>query len=462
MFSSSSQSQTQKTSTFLQWVDDRSPIDPIRESGRKLIRLILITFGEFKKNDLSLRAGALTYTVLLSLVPVLAMSTAVVKGLGGGDELREVAYTYLETLEQSSSSQPEQPALEGQENTAGEEGESQQDEKSLTGHLRSGLDTLFNYVDNTNFTALGSFGIAGILVSVILVFGTIETAMNRIWHVVDGRSIIRKISDYLTIMVLMPISINVAFAASAFLKNRTLSDKFDLLIPFAWVQALILKLVPIFFIALTFYVIYIFFPNTKVRNRPAILGATLAAILWFMVQNVYITMQIGVANYNAIYGSFATLPLFLVWMYLAWLFVLTGAQVAYAIQNLSGYRLLPYAPIPSLRLSAAFDILEEVQNGFAEKVSVTRQNLIEKLNSYDGMIVEKTISELCEAGYLFTAKESERLLPAGPADDVEQKEIINLILGTETPETEGGEMGRKVLEAASQEQEPAKKQEESE
>lgn len=458
----STSSQSQKTSRFLQWVDDRSPVDPLRESARRLVRLVLITFGEFRKNDLPLRAGALTYTVLLSLVPVLAMSTAVVKGLGGGDELREVAYTYLETLEQSSSSKTEHPVLTDQEPVPGEEESVEQDETSLTGHLRSGLDTLFDYVDNTNFTALGSFGIAGILVSVILVFGTIETAMNRIWHVADGRSIIRKISDYLTIMVLMPISINVAFAASAFLKNRTLSDKFDMLIPFAWVQALILKLVPVFFIALTFYVIYIFFPNTKVRNRPAILGATLAAILWFIVQNVYITMQIGVANYNAIYGSFATLPLFLVWMYLAWLFVLTGAQVAYAIQNLSGYRLLPYIPIPSLRLSAAFDILDEVRSGFAENVAVTRQDLAETLNSYDALIVDTTISELCEAGFLFTAQESDRLLPAGPTSDTEQKQVINLILGTQTPQTEGGELGRKVLEAASQEKEETIEKAESE
>lgn len=458
MFSTSSQSR--KASRFLQWVDDRSPLDPFRESARGFIRLILITLSEFKKNDLPLRAGALTYTVLLSLVPVLAMSTAVVKGLGGGDELREVAYTYLETLEESSGTKPEQSIQLDKDLPQGEvEGEVQQDETSLTGHLRSGLDTLFDYVDNTNFTALGSFGIAGILVSVILVFGTIETAMNRIWHVADGRSIIRKVSDYLTIMVLMPISINVAFAASAFLKSRTLSDKFAALIPFAWVQALILKLVPIFFIALTFYVIYIFFPNTKVRNRPAILGATLAAVLWFIVQNVYIAMQIGVANYNAIYGSFATLPLFLVWMYLAWLFVLTGAQVAYAIQNLPGYRLLPYVPIPSLRLSAAFDILEEVRTGFAENVAVTRQNLAEKLSSYDALIVDATITELCEAGFLFTAKESERLLPAGPTSDAEQKHVINLILGTQTPQTEGGEIGRKVLEAASQEKDAAMEEE---
>jgi membrane protein len=458
MFSSSPQSRSEHASTFLQWVDDRNPINPIKESIRKSIRLILITLSEFKKNDLSLRAGALTYTVLLSLVPVLAMSTAVVKGLGGGDQLREVAYTYLATLEESSSTQTTQSTIEEQTETPAGAEENGQDETSLTGHLRSGIDTLFDYVDNTNFTALGSFGIAGILVSVILVFGTIEKAMNRIWHVADGRSILRKVSDYLTLMVLMPISINVAFAASAFLGNQTLSDKFDMLIPFTWVQALILKLVPVFFITLTFYVIYIFFPNTKVRNRPAIVGATLAAILWLTVQNVYITMQIGVANYNAIYGSFATLPLFLVWMFLGWLFVLTGAQVAYAVQNISTYRLLPYTPIPSLRLSAAFDILKEVRDGFAQKITITKENLAEKLTSYDGIIVEKTIGELCEAGYLFTAKESERLLPAGPADDDEQKEIINLILGTETPATEGGERGRKVLESASHEQPPVKEE----
>ena len=251
----------------------------ISTATRQLLRIILITIKEFNNNDLSLRSSALTYTVLLSLVPMLAMSTAVVKGLGGGDQLREAAYSYIDTLEQTAPK--EQPA---------------HSQERLTDHLRSAADKLFDYVDRTNFATLGTIGMIGILFSVVLVLSNIESAMNAIWKVQDGRSIVRKIADYLTLVILMPISINVAFAASAFLANPKLASKIDVVIPLAWLQTFLLQLLPVFFIALTLYVIYIFFPNTKVKTLPAVFGSILAAFLWFSVQNVYITLQIGVEN----------------------------------------------------------------------------------------------------------------------------------------------------------------------
>ncbi len=160
--------------------------------------------------------------------------------------------------------------------------------------------------------------------------------------------------------MLLPISINVAFAAGAFLKSPALALQMDRLIPFEWLQSLLLKPIPIFFISLTFYAMYIFFPNTRVKNLPAVVAALLAALIWFMVQNVYISLQLGVSNYNAIYGSFATLPLFILWMYLGWVFILTGAQLAYAFQNVKTYRLVPFSGSPSLKLGAAFDIMDHI------------------------------------------------------------------------------------------------------
>lgn len=412
------------------------------------IRLFLITFSEFRKNDLALRSAALTYTILLSLVPILAMSTAVVKGLGGGDQLREVAYSYIDTLDQNTSPSindswfPESAA--GAPPTAEEQGSS-----SLTAHLRDAADRLFAYVDKTNFATLGTFGVVGLFFSVILVLGNIEIAMNSIWHVRKSRSLVRKISDYLTLIVLMPISINVAFAASAFLKNPTLASKFQMIFPFIWLQTLILKLVPVFFIALTFYVIYIFFPNTKVHAAPALLGAFLAAILWFIVQNTYISLQVGVSNYNAIYGSFATLPLFLIWMYLGWLFVLGGAQVAYACQHLRSYRLLAVPAVPSQKLSAAFDIMDSVQKSFEENRAITAEDLISRHPNYSAALVRDVLEELTEAEVLYLATNHNRLLPAAPADTIDHRTIIRIILGTDTPDTPGGRSSEMALRAAS-------------
>jgi membrane protein len=451
--------------TIITWADQREPSEPLfYKIIRYLVRLVLITIKEFNVNNLSLRSSALTYTVLLSMVPVLAMSTAVVKGLGGGDQLKKAAYTYIDTLEASSSpvhlpgldqkAQAQQtmkiptaaekpPALEFSAETGRKESS-----KKLTDHLRSAADTLFEYVERTNFTTLGTIGMIGILLSVVLVLNHVESAMNCIWKVENGRPLLRKIADYLTLLVLMPISINVAFAASAFLKNPALAAKMDIIIPFVWLQALLLKLLPVFFIAVTLYVMYIFFPNTRVKTLPAVFGAALAAFLWFTVQNIYITLQVGVAKYNAIYGSFATLPLFLAWMYLGWIFILTGAQVAYAVQNLKVYTLFRPEVKPSLKLAAAFDIINCIYISFSNNTNLRHEQLTERLPHYSRPLLEEISELLKNAEIIHCSETTGQLLPAGPEEKLEQRKIIDIILGRNAPDTPGGKKSRDILELA--------------
>ncbi len=420
-------------SRLLLWADQHNSTTPFLSFVRNSLRILLITLTEFKKNELSLRSSALTYTILLSLVPMLAMSTAIVKGIGGGDQLRAAAVSYIDTLEQNThgdSSAPVPEISQAEDSSPGE--------KTLTGHLRSAVDQLFDYVDKTNFATLGTFGVVGILLSIVLVFSHIESAMNAIWKVVAGRSIMRKIADYLTLLILMPLSINIAFAASAFLATPSFSTKIDKILPFLWLQTLVFKALPVFFIALTFYTIYIFFPNTKVKNFPAVFGATLAAILWFGIQNLYISLQVGVANYNAIYGSFATLPLFLVWIFLCWIFILTGAQVAFACQHVKSYRLVQSSHVPSQKLAAAFDIMDLIYSFFEQNKPVTAQNLFEHIPQYPPVVIEETVVKLKSSQLIHASRTDKRLLPTSPARQSNNREIIKLILGTEAPETSGG------------------------
>ncbi|WP_136810055.1 YihY/virulence factor BrkB family protein [Desulfosediminicola flagellatus] len=441
------------SSAVLTWADTPSDNRNILfRLFHSLLRLLLITFSEYKKNDLALRSSALTYTVLLSLVPVLAMSTAVMKGLGYGDELKEVAYTYIDTLDNNYVSTPFLHPDEAVQTPAEAppEGPNPVNSSSITSHLRSAIDQLFDYVDKTNFATLGTIGVVGIFFSVILVLSNIEMAMNTIWHVKDSRSISRKVADYLALMVLLPPSIIIAFAASAFLKTPTLAEKFQLLIPFAWMQALILQLVPVFFIALSFYVMYIFFPNTKVKTTPAVIGSILAAMLWFGVQNVYISLQVGVSNYNAIYGSFATLPIFLIWMYLGLLFILGGAQFAFACQNITTYRLTPVHTAPSTRLSAAFDIMTTVQNAFNTNQAINDADIFARYVNYDAQMLQSVIDDLIVAEVLHVSAQNGRLLPAAPAGQIGHELIIEIILGNEIPDTAGGKTSQLALQAAAQ------------
>lgn len=436
-------------SRLITWADQQSSnTSRLTAVARHLVRLFLILFREFKINELSLRSGALTYTILLSLVPMLAMSTAVVKGLGGGDQLRKAAYTYIETLERTSNT----PNYDPEENTTSQQqGGISASGADLTRHLRSAADKLFDYVDRTNFATLGSIGVVGILLSVVLVLGHIESAMNAIWKVTAGRSILRKVSDYLTLLILMPISINVAFAAGAFLESPALASRMDHLIPFAWLQALLLKPVPILFIAVTFFAMYIFFPNTRVKTFPAIIGSTLAAVLWFIVQNIYINLQVGVAKYNAIYGSFATLPLFLVWMYLGWMFILAGAQVTFALQYIHSYRLKPLAASPSLKLSAAFDVMDLIYSCFSRREPLTEEQLASELPHYAQVMIEDVAEQLRSAGLFSRSENDGRLLPTMPSRQCTSQEIVLTILGSSTADTPGGMRSRRAIENAGQE-----------
>lgn len=428
---------------------DRPQAAPFSGSGlwRLVVRLLLITATEFDKNALSLRSAALTYTVLLSLVPIMAMSTAVVKGLGGGDQLRKVAYSYIDTLTERGWKSLGQVKIVPSPNETTETN-AQAHPVSLTDHLRSAVDQLFDYVDKTNFATLGTIGVVGILLSVILVLSFIEEAMNSIWKVASGRSLLRKIADYLTLLILLPISINVAFAASALLQSPAMIARVDILIPFAWLQTLLLKALPVAIIALTFYFMYIFFPNTKVKTLPALIGATLAAVLWTAVQDIYISLQIGVANYNAIYGSFATLPLFLVWIYLGWLFILGGAQVAFACQNMATYRFLPLAAVPSLKLGAAFDIMDCIASAFNNATAIGPDKLTSCLPHYEQAVITEVLHKLRLAGLVHVSQSDNRLLPASQVEGDRYQAVVTTILGTDRAETAGGARSLQVIEAA--------------
>lgn len=454
--------------TIILWADNKDPrLNIFSKFFRAVVRVFLILIREFQNNDLSLRSAALTYTILLSLVPILAMSTAIVKGIGGGNDLKEVVYNYIDTLERNSHSgisqeiqnhlthDPSSVEAEASMPSSPAEGPQQGDQQatqnstsgsSIPAHLRSAADQLFEYVDKTNFATLGTFGVLGLFVSILLVFNHIELAMNTIWHVKNSRPLIRKLSDYLTLLILMPISINVGFASSAILKNQNLSSKLDLIIPTVWLQALFFKFVPIIFIALTLFIIYLVFPNTKVKSFPAFIGAFSGATLWFSIQNLYISLQVGVSNYNAIYGSFATLPLFLVWIYMGWLFILLGAEIGYAVQNQYTYPLVNQPTLPSIKLGAAFDVMEQVYKDHQKGEPKDPDYFVGELNSYKPTVIKETIDQLISARLVYQSGESGLLLPARPQSNFNKTDLVRAILGDEVPPTSGGEESKQTLQ----------------
>lgn len=476
-----------------------------RRRLRDLLRVLMIFGREFHRDQIPLRASALTFTIILSLVPTLALGTAVLKGLGAGDQMRQAAHRFIDQMESATSllddylpeartgSEPATPAIPRltapglkpgpqppatstpperapeRANAAGTDpgpqpapppdpGDEETSQPIITEssamHLRQAIDQIFDYVDRTDFAALGAFGVIGMVAAVVIVLGSIEQAMNAIWHTDASRPMGRRVMDYLAMMVLLPLTINLTFAAEATLQSETLREKIQLFLPVGGMEEFLLGLVPFLLLTLVFSILYRFLPNARVKVTPALLGGLFGALAWLIVQGLYLKLQIGVARYNAIYGSFATLPLFLIWMQLCWMILLAGAEMSFAVQARQTYRYDDEEITPVNRLTLAFAVLDIVQRNFKARKLTDPARIARELHQPES-VINQVAEQLAAAGLLRgTGPDDETggggYLPGTTLEKVKPTEVLDLILGTDIPPIRGGTLTMEAMEAARQ------------
>ncbi len=403
------------------------------------LRVLHIVALEFQRDAITLRASALTFTVVLSMVPFLAMGTAVLKGLGAGDKLREAAYTFIEQLAQEEDTK------------ALAEANATVKTQSFSAHLKTMTDTVFDYVDNTNFAALGAFGLIGMLFSVISLFGNIEAAMNVIWRAPSSRPLGRKVMDYLALLILLPFAVNVGLAAMTFVQSPKFVTMVHKLFPAPWIGTLLLNLFIFFVIASTFTAMYRFLPNTKVPFVPALSGGILGALGWLLTQAAYIKLQIGVAKYNAIYGSFATLPLFLLWLYAGWVVFLVGAEISFAAHAWPRYRPRSSGTLtPVEKAALSVDLLVEILACLRKRHTPALRVLSQELSVPESDLVEITDALVRRRIIKVSGDEPPEVFPNSILEDIEAYEAIDAVLGDRVPHTEGGGVVRQAKEAMRQ------------
>jgi membrane protein len=254
----------------------------------------------------------------------------------------------------------------------------------------------------------------------------------------------------MALMILLPISVNLALATSTTLQSTALYSRIQEILPI-FMYGFFLKLLPLLVLILTFSLLYRFIPNTKVEVIPALAGGIFGGFSWYLVQIFYIKLQIGVAKYNAIYGSFATLPLFFLWIYVAWVVFLLGAEVAFAFQFWRQYQWEKVKLSPVVRLAMAFDIMEAALNDFTARRITNKSSLAHHLGRADNSITV-IVNELVEGGMLrqVTGK-LEGYVPAAPSAQLKPVEIMDIIFGKDIPEIlKGCGMANKALKAARQ------------
>lgn len=424
------------------WADNAHDAPPATRLLRAGLRILLIFFREFWRDAIPLRASALTFTVVLALVPTLALGTAVLKGLGSGDQLRKAVYGFLDQFDSGTMDQGGVLASPASGASAGDMDAGRQ----MSGHLRRATDQIFASVDRTNFSALGAFGIIGLLVAVLSVLGSIETAMNSIWQADKSRPFGRRLMDYLACMILLPLSINLAFATGAMVQNQSLLSLIDRMVPIVWRSYPLLKVLPSLLLISTFTMLYRFLPNTRVRFWPALFGGLVGGGSWLVVQTLYVSMQIGVARYNTIYGSFATIPLFLLWLYLAWIVFLCGAEAAFAVQVWRVYAWHRQEAPPVKRLSLAFQVLETMAMEHRARRVSSPDSLMAAMPDHRQADIAAVLLMLAKGGLIQRVAAGEGYLLSAPLADITAAEIVTLVCGHPSAHTHP--LARAALQAA--------------
>lgn len=272
----------------------------------RTLRVIMLAFRGFMENHVMLRASALTYYSLMSVVPILAMGFGIAKGFG-----------YDKLLEKELMDN-----LQGHEEIA-----------------TKLIDFSNSLLARTGGGLIAGIGIAVLFWSILKVFSNIEKSFNAVWQIEKARPFTRKFTDYLSMMLIAPILIVASSSATVYLSTQlgTYTQQVELLGYISPFLIFLLQLIPYVLVWVLFTIVYIVMPNTTVNVKSGIIAGIVAGSIFVVVQWAYIHFQVGVSKYNAIYGSFAALPLFLIWLQTSWFIVLFGAEISFAIQNVHLY-----------------------------------------------------------------------------------------------------------------------------
>lgn len=266
------------------------------------IKAVILSIRFFSAHRVMERASALTYYTLLAMVPMLALLLSIGRVIGAQDLL-------WQSIENDNQAHSEA--------------------------LRYLYQFAESYINRANNGVIMGVGIVMLLYVVFSLMGKVEAVMNEIWQQKKGRSALRQVTDYLSLMILVPLSLLIIFGVQIFMKTYLVKGE-----EFRNISGLLfwlLQSIPYVLTFLMLTLIYVVIPNCKVKIRNAFAAALVAGGLFILFQSIYISGQIWVSKYSAVYGSFAALPLLLLWIQSSWVICLYGVELSYASQNIQYY-----------------------------------------------------------------------------------------------------------------------------
>ena len=366
----------------------------------RLARLAQAVARDLASGAITLRAMGLVFTTLLAFVPFLAVSFSVLKGFGVHNRIEPVLYRLLAPLGPKA--------------------------EELT-------ERIVGFVDNIEVGVLGAVGIGVLLYTAVSLVQKIEEAFNYTWNVHRKRTLVRRFSDYFSVIAVGPVLVFTSLGMTAALANSDAVRAIAAIEPFGSLLQILGQLIPYLLVILAFAFIYILIPNTRVRVVPAFVGAVIAGIAWESIGRLFTGFVATSTNYTAIYSSFAILLLFMIWLYLSWVVLLTGSSIAFYWQNpaylhAGGRRGRDYSAVFAERLALAI-MRHVVAAWYARARAPTRADLGEALAAPRD-VLERVLDNLIEAGLLAAAEgDPPGYLPACPPEKTPAKRVLDAVRG---------------------------------
>ncbi|TKS59494.1 MAG: hypothetical protein EWM72_02062 [Nitrospira sp.] len=378
------------------WTMDLDRVPRAQRLALQLLRLVLAVAFEFRFRLLDARAAGLVYTTLLSLVPFLAVMFSALKAFGAHQQIEPLLNQLLEPL-----------GPKGAEVTS----------------------QIIGFVDNLKVGVLGAVGVAGLFYTTYSLIDKIEQALNAIWRVRQGRTWVRKFTDYLSVVLVGPVLIFTAFGVLASVQSHALVDRVRDIQPFGTLFLWAAELIPFLLLCSAFTFIYKFVPYTQVAFQTALVGGVTAAVLWGIAGEAFAAFVAASGKYSAIYSGFAVLILFLLWLYAGWLIILAGAQVSFFVQHPAAYRaqFLWQQETPALRERLALEILTTLGRHHLRGDGPMRLTGLANELGLPPAVVEERVVELVDQGLLARMKEPEGIGLVKPPELIPINEVLNLV-----------------------------------
>jgi membrane protein len=382
------------------WVKQIETLPLARRICIRACRITYLVIKGFTDERLNQQAAALTYVSFLSIIPLIAVALSLGKAFGFEKTVVPLVRKIMSTID-----------VEIQ-------------------------DQIINVVDETNLAALGAVGGLVLLWTILKTLLNLESSFNQIWSVNNNRPLWRASAYYLSVVIIVPLLVGASTTLMAYLNTEGEKNWFESLPGMVTLLNSLERIVPFVITWLAFSLLFAFMVNTRVHPFAAVSSAFVATLLWSLLQWAYITTQVMVSK-QLVYGAFAFLPIFMVYLYLCWLITLFGSRIGFALQNENSFRRDRIARSAGMRYRAAAGliVLNSVADAFAKGKRIDRVATIAEKHDLPLPLVQELLKLLVQAGILHDVSQGdeeggiESIVPTRSLDQIAIREVLMALEG---------------------------------